>query len=30
MNNAMYVKTMDNLTNITDVKLISNKKDYLN
>ena len=29
MDNALYRKTMENLRNGTDVKLVSNKKDYL-
>ena len=28
-NNAVYGKTLENMRNRTDVKLISNKKDYL-
>ena len=28
MNNAMYKKTMENLTNKIDVRLVNNKKDY--
>ena len=30
MNNAVFDKTMEKLTNATDIRLISNKKDYLN
>ena len=29
MNHAAYRKTMENLRNRIDVKLVSNKKDYL-
>ena len=29
MNNAVYVKTMENLRDRIDVRLISNEKDYL-
>ena len=30
LNNAVYSKTMANLRNRIDVKLLSNEKDYLN
>ena len=30
MNNVVFDKTMEKLTNATDIRLISNKKDYLN
>ena len=29
MNNAVYRKIMENLRNRIDLKLVSNKKDYL-
>ena len=29
MNNAIYGKTMENLTNRINVKLVNNEKDYL-
>ena len=30
MDNAVFDKTMEKLTNATDIRLVSNKKDYLN
>ena len=30
MNNAVYGKTTENLKNMIDIRLLSNKKDYLN
>ena len=30
MNNAVYGKTTEKLKNMIDVRLVSNKKDYLN
>ena len=30
MKNAVFDKTMEKLTNATDIRLVSNKKDYLN
>ena len=30
LNNAVYVKTLENLRNRIDVNLVSNIKDYLN
>ena len=29
MNNAIYKKTIENLRNRIDVRLVNNKKDYL-
>ena len=30
MSNAVFDKIMEKLTNATDIRLVSNKKDYLN